>query len=169
MVDTKSVVTQVQELQVIIRDLLAKGISRINTYVESIYYIIITNRIFVEGLVINEAFQVVAMIEKFPSLWKNFKNYLKHKCKEMSLEDLIVRLRIEEDNKVAEKKGRGNSTIMGENIAEGARQNNRKIKKPSGPKSNPSKKRFKGNCYNCGKEGHKSTNCCAPRKDKNKG
>ncbi|KAH0655699.1 hypothetical protein KY285_030581 [Solanum tuberosum] len=51
MVDNKSVVTQVQELQVIISDLLA------------------------EGLVINEAFQVAAMIEKSPHLWKDFKNY----------------------------------------------------------------------------------------------
>ncbi|XP_070010365.1 uncharacterized protein [Nicotiana sylvestris] len=42
------------------------------------------------GLVINEAFQVAAMIEKLPPLWKDFKNNLKHKRKEMSLKDLIV-------------------------------------------------------------------------------
>ena len=36
---------------------------------------------------------------------KDFKNYLKHKRKEMNLEDLIVRLRIEEDNRVFEKRG----------------------------------------------------------------
>ncbi|KAH0710851.1 hypothetical protein KY284_012278 [Solanum tuberosum] len=65
MVNSKFIVTQVQELQVIIIDLLA------------------------EGLVSNEAFQVAAMIEKLPPLWKDFKNYLKHKRKEMSLEDLI--------------------------------------------------------------------------------
>ncbi|XP_075095033.1 uncharacterized protein LOC142173345 [Nicotiana tabacum] len=140
MVDSKSVITQVQELQVIIHNLLA------------------------EGLVINEAFQVTAMIEKLPLLWKDLKNYLKYKRKEMSLEDLIVRLRIEEDNKAAEKKGRGNSTIMGANIVE-----DRKRKKAYGPKSNPSKKRFNGNCYNCGKAGHRSADCHAPKKDKKKG
>ncbi|XP_019257805.1 PREDICTED: uncharacterized protein LOC109236027 [Nicotiana attenuata] len=53
---------------------------------------------------------------QLPPLWKDFKNYLKHKRKEMTLEDLIVRLRIEEDNKAAKKKSRGNSTIMGANI-----------------------------------------------------
>ncbi|XP_070056471.1 uncharacterized protein [Nicotiana tomentosiformis] len=153
--DSKSVITQVQELQVIIHDLLVDGISRINTFVES--------------LVINEAFQVAAMIEKLSPLWKDFKNYFKHKRKEMSLEDLIVQLRSQEDNKAAEKKGRGNSTIMGANIVEDAPQNNKKRKKPSGPKSNPSKKRFKGNCYNCGKDGHKSAYCRAPKKDKKKG
>ncbi|XP_070017662.1 uncharacterized protein [Nicotiana sylvestris] len=86
MVDSKSVITQVQELQVIIHDLLAEGISRINTNVESINFIMCTNIIFIEGLVTNEAFQVVAIIEKLPLLWKDFKNYLKHKRKEISLE-----------------------------------------------------------------------------------
>ncbi|XP_070057922.1 uncharacterized protein [Nicotiana tomentosiformis] len=129
----------------------------------------IIHDLLAEGLVINEAFQVAAMIEKLPPLWKDFKNYLKHKRKAMSLEDLIVRLRIEEDNKAAEKKGRGNSTIMRANIVEDAPQNNKKREKAYGPKSNPSKKRFKGNCYNCGKAGHKSADCRAPRKDKKKG
>ncbi|XP_070045863.1 uncharacterized protein [Nicotiana tomentosiformis] len=79
MVDNKSVITQVQELQVIVHDLLA------------------------EGMVINEVFQVAAFIEKLSPMLKDLKNYLKHKSKEMMLEDLIVRLRIEEDNKAAER------------------------------------------------------------------
>ncbi|XP_070047382.1 uncharacterized protein [Nicotiana tomentosiformis] len=143
MVDGKSVITQVQELQVIVHDLLA------------------------EGMVKNEAFQVAAFIEKLPPLWKNFKNYLKHKRKEMTLEDLIVRLRIEEDNKATEKKSRGNSTIMGANIVEEA-STSKKRKKSSGPKNYPSKKKFKGNCHNCGKVGHKAAECRAPKKDKKK-
>ena len=122
MVDGKSVVTQVQELQVIIHDLLA------------------------EGLVISEAFQVAAVIEKLPPSWKEFKNYLKHKRKEMTLEDLIVRLRIEEDNKAAEKKANGRSTIGGAHIVETAPTNMKKRKKASGPKNYPNKKKFKGNC-----------------------
>ncbi|XP_075478941.1 uncharacterized protein LOC142519801 [Primulina tabacum] len=68
MVDTKSVISQVQEIQIIIHDLLA------------------------EGMDINEPFQVAAIIEKLPPMWKDFKNYLKHKRKELKLEDLIVRL-----------------------------------------------------------------------------
>ena len=53
---------------------------------------------------LSESFQVAAIIEKLPPLWKEFKNYLKHKRKEMRLEDLIVRLRIEEDNRASGKK-----------------------------------------------------------------
>ncbi|KAL8119261.1 hypothetical protein AgCh_016688 [Apium graveolens] len=80
MADSKTVVSQVQELQVIIHDIHA------------------------EGMVISESFQVAAVIEKLPHGWKDFNNYLKHKRKEMSMEDLIVRLHIEEDNRGSEKK-----------------------------------------------------------------
>ncbi|KAK2999460.1 hypothetical protein RJ639_023085 [Escallonia herrerae] len=57
-----------------------------------------------KGMVLGESFQVAALIKKLPPTWKDFKNYLKHKRKEMKLEDLIVRLRIEEDNSHSEKK-----------------------------------------------------------------
>ncbi|GJW93194.1 hypothetical protein Tco_0172866 [Tanacetum coccineum] len=40
---------------------------------------------------------------QLPPSWVEFKNYLKHKRKEMSVEDLVVRLRIKEDNKLAQK------------------------------------------------------------------
>ncbi|XP_070018059.1 uncharacterized protein [Nicotiana sylvestris] len=92
MIDGKTVGIQVQELQLIFNDLIA------------------------EGMVVNEAFQVTAMIEILPPSWRDFKNYLKHKSKEMKLEDIVIRLKIEEDNKTAKKKSRGNSTIMEANI-----------------------------------------------------
>ncbi|KAK3028600.1 hypothetical protein RJ639_039943 [Escallonia herrerae] len=74
MMDSKTVISQVQEFQLILHDIHA------------------------EGMVLGESFQVAALIEKLPPTWKDFKNYLKHKRKKMKLEDLIVRLRIEEDN-----------------------------------------------------------------------
>ncbi|XP_015158667.1 uncharacterized protein [Solanum tuberosum] len=135
MIDSKTVVTQVQELQVIIHDLLAK---------------------------------VAAIIEKLPPLWKDFKNYLKHKRKEMTVENLMVRMRVEEDNKVAEKRSRGNSAISGVNIVEKDPTKSKKRKKTSGPKSNPPKKKFNGSYFNCGKRGHKVTECRGPKKDKKK-
>ncbi|XP_075080166.1 uncharacterized protein LOC142165529 [Nicotiana tabacum] len=166
MVDGKSVITQVQELQVIIHDLIAESIKRVNIFIQDIDYC--TNyKSMIEGMVINEAFQVVAFIKKLSPLLKDFKNYLKHKRKEMTLEDLIVCLRIEEDNKAAEKKSRKNATIMGANIVEEP-STSKKRKKSSGPKNYPSKKKFKGNCHNCEKVGHKATKCRAPKKDKKK-
>ena len=97
MIDSKTVVTQVQELQVIIHDLLAEGINLFNAYVRNIKFFLNTHIIFNIGLIVNDVFQVAATIEELPSLWKDIKNYLKHKRKEMTVEDLIVRLRIEED------------------------------------------------------------------------
>ncbi|XP_075094929.1 putative F-box/LRR-repeat/kelch-repeat protein At1g11620 [Nicotiana tabacum] len=58
---------------------------------------------------------------------------------------------------------------MGANIVEDSPHNNKKMNKASGPKSNPSKKRFNGTCYNYGKARHKSADSRAPKKDKKKG
>ena len=79
MVDSKTVLSQVQELQVILHEIHAEGMS------------------------VSESFQVAAIIEKLPPSWKDFKNYPKHKRKEMQLEDLIVRFGIEEDNRSSER------------------------------------------------------------------
>ena len=64
---------------------------------------ILNNKIHAEGMMINETFQVASIIEKLSPSWKDFKNYLKHKCKELLMKDLIVRLRIEEDNRKNDK------------------------------------------------------------------
>ena len=61
MLDSKTVGSQVQELQLILHDLIA------------------------EDMVVNEAFQVAAMIEKLPPSWNDFMNFLKHKRKQMKL------------------------------------------------------------------------------------
>ena len=80
MVDSKTVVNQFQELRVILHEM------------------------HVEGMMLSETFQVVAIIEKPPPAWKDLKNYLKHKRKETSIEDMVIKLRIEEDNRRFEKK-----------------------------------------------------------------
>lgn len=43
-----------------------------------------------KAISLNESFQVTSLILKLLSLWKDFRNYLKDKCKEMNLEDSIV-------------------------------------------------------------------------------
>nr|GEV74861.1 hypothetical protein [Tanacetum cinerariifolium] len=79
MVDSKNVISQVQDLQVLIHDIHA------------------------EGMTLSETFQVAVIIEKLPLSWVDFKNYLKYKRKEMSVEDLVVHLCIKEDNRLAHK------------------------------------------------------------------
>ncbi|KAL5803659.1 hypothetical protein ACOSQ4_031964 [Xanthoceras sorbifolium] len=72
-VDTKTVIKHVEELQVLI------------------------HKLHLEECSINEHFHVGAIIEKLPPFWKDFKIYLKHKRWEMSMEDLILRFRVEGD------------------------------------------------------------------------
>ena len=93
MVDSKTVISQVQEIQVILHEIQA------------------------EGMILSETFQVATTIEKLPPGWKDFKNYLKHKRKKMNLEELIVRLRIEEDNRDSKKKG-FNFAVIKVNVVE---------------------------------------------------
>lgn len=75
MVDSKSVTTEVQELQLIIHEL------------ES------------EGYKVGESFLVEAITGKLTPSWRDYRSYLKHKKKEISIQDLIVRLKIEADNR----------------------------------------------------------------------
>ncbi|XP_060198475.1 uncharacterized protein LOC132627247 [Lycium barbarum] len=58
---------------------------------------------------------------------------------------------------------------MGANIVEEAAPKNKKRKKPFGKSKEQNKKKFKGNCYNCGKAGHKTPDCRLSKKDKGKG
>ncbi|PHT95262.1 hypothetical protein T459_03144 [Capsicum annuum] len=85
----------------------------------------------------------------------------------MSVEDFIVRLRIEEDNKAAERSSKGNSTINGAHIVEDVQNNSKKRKKVEQGSIQP-KKNFKGKCFNCGKISHESTDCRASKKGKKK-
>ena len=53
----------------------------------------IVHEIISEGMALNDQFQVI--INKLPSLWKDFKNTTRDKTKEFSLESLITQLGIE--------------------------------------------------------------------------
>ncbi|XP_076902762.1 uncharacterized protein LOC143557610 [Bidens hawaiensis] len=148
MVDSKAVISQVQELQVILHD------------------------IFAEGMTLSETFQVAAMIKKLPPSWVEFKNYLKHKRKEMTIDDLIVRLRIEEDNKRAQKcslvdvSAKANLVKYGQSSKGGnkgkGKGNKGKAKVDLGVKKGAVKKKpppFQGPCYNCNEMGHRANQC----------
>ncbi|CAM8887002.1 unnamed protein product [Rhodiola kirilowii] len=147
MVDSKTVNSQVQDVQLIIHEMNTKGMK------------------------INESFQVTVVIEKLPPWWKDFKNYLKHKRKEMSMEDLVICLKNEEDNRLSDKRIRLPSERA--NIVEhGGSSKGKKPFSKLGPKSGGIKKKvqpkFTSKCFKYDKEAHRAADCKKPLKEKKK-
>ena len=50
-----------------------------------------------------EILQANVLIEKFPSFRSNYKNHLKHKKKDLTLQELISHIRTEEANQLKDK------------------------------------------------------------------
>ena len=127
----------------------------------------VVHDIHAEGMSISETFKVAAFIEKLPPSWKDFKNYLTHKRKELSLEDLIVRLRIEEDSRLSKKKVGKNLEVSRANDVEGSKPNKkRKMPGKSGEGFNQGLKKFVGKCFNCGQSRHRAKDCRAKKRQK---
>ncbi|GJW93085.1 retrovirus-related pol polyprotein from transposon TNT 1-94 [Tanacetum coccineum] len=80
---------------------------------------------------------------QLPPSWVEFKNYLKHKRKEMSVEDLVVRLRIEEDNKLAQKNTYAPDSAKA-NMVEHAGSSSRSNSKGKGKEKKKNDKKGKG-------------------------
>ncbi|CAM8895411.1 unnamed protein product [Rhodiola kirilowii] len=147
MVDSKTMSSEVQDLQLLIHE------------------------IHTEGIKISESFQVAAVIKKLPHGWKDFKNYLKHTQKKMRMEDLVVRLKIEEDNQGSDKRigfpaERANIVEHDGNSKE--KKTFRKLAPKSGAFKKKSQPKFVGKCFKCDKEGHRAADCYKPMKKKKK-
>ena len=73
MVDNKPILEQIHELQVLV------------------------NKLRILKIVLPEVFQVGAIIAKLPPSWKDFAKKFLHKSEDISLEQLLKHLRIEEE------------------------------------------------------------------------
>lgn len=167
MVDDRPIISQVHELQKI------------------------AHEITVEGMMICEPFQVSVVIDKLPPSWKDYKNTLRHKSKELSMESLILHIRIEDEHRKQDQ----NEEVMllsnnkkNQTTSHAALKPQRKPMKPSqnrknqqgGHKQNQNQRYTskppmrqnvnngdKFDCFNCGKPGHLARNCRFPKRERN--
>ena len=61
------------------------------------YHLLISD-LTIEDIKLLEHFVAGYLVETFLESWKDYKNNMKHKRKQMSLEDVIIHIRIEEQN-----------------------------------------------------------------------
>ncbi|KAA0058501.1 ty1-copia retrotransposon protein [Cucumis melo var. makuwa] len=57
-----------------------------------------------EGMKMCEILQANVLLEKFPPSWNDYRNHLKHKKKDLKLQELISHMRTEEANRLKDKK-----------------------------------------------------------------
>ena len=62
-----------------------------------------TGDVLNEEMKICETFQAYVLLEKFPPCWSNYRNQLKHKKKNLTLQELISHMRTEEANRLKDK------------------------------------------------------------------
>ncbi|XP_050943684.1 uncharacterized protein LOC127150312 [Cucumis melo] len=123
-----------------------------------------------EGLKMCEILQANFLLERFPPSWNDYRNHLKHKKKNLKLQELISHMRTEEANRLKDKLASKNLNSVIANLVESSIVNRHRTKQDKGHKGKNSEKRqFKAPrgqikkkklvCYVCGKEGHKSYQC----------
>ncbi|KAL5738414.1 hypothetical protein ACOSP7_031175 [Xanthoceras sorbifolium] len=112
----------------------------------------------------DESVIVSAIIDKITPSWKDYKRSLKHKKKDVTLEELGQHFRIEEEyiiNSIDEQANSSSKVHMVEEGKEAKHHQHPKGKKRKFDlkKNQNSNKKHKGVCHPCGKPGHFKRDC----------
>ncbi|XP_077215962.1 uncharacterized protein LOC143850616 [Tasmannia lanceolata] len=145
MTDDKLVVDQIHEIQHIISQVHQQGVNLDDTII------------------------IPSIIDRLPPYWKDFRKSLKHKKEEMSLEDLIQTLQVEEESRLRDKREDIEPLSSKVHVVENVNmtdtkppnqpwKGNKKRKHQNGKGSDKNKKR-KGASFQCGKMGHYKREC----------
>jgi len=71
-----------------------------------------------EGMKMCEILQANVLMEKFPPSWSDYRNHLKHKKKDLTLQELISHMRTEETNRLKDKMSSLSLTTSRANLVE---------------------------------------------------
>ncbi|KAK4400299.1 hypothetical protein Sango_1136000 [Sesamum angolense] len=153
-VDGKSIMDQVHEYENLVADVLS------------------------EDMKMYEILQTNVLLENFPPSWNDYKNHLKHKKRDLTLQELISHMRTEATNRLKDKKISNSSFSIKANLVEPSESSKDRFQyKGKKFKKNVQQKSHKGNngkiqknkcqCYCCWKTGHKAYQCYQ-RKDQQK-
>lgn len=115
-----------------------------------------------ENIILPDVFVAGALVEKLPDSWNDYKQQLKHKHKQMSLNDLIVHIIIEDTSRKECGAARAKALESRANLIQNnARKQQRYENKTDHALkvTNPNFKANLGECYVCGKKGHKAYHC----------
>ncbi|OIT39136.1 hypothetical protein A4A49_57349, partial [Nicotiana attenuata] len=106
-----------------------------------------------------EKFAAGVLIEKLPDSWSDYKNNLKHKQKNFTIEEIVTHILIEDSNRKESAKAR--MTTLKANLVQSSNNNRKRYEnKSQGCKpKNPNLKRKKGSCFVCEKPGHHASQC----------
>ena len=116
----------------------------------------------------SEQFLVGAIIAKLPPSWRGYRKKILHRNEEISLEEILKHLRIEEESRsrdLNDEKSNGetskaNVVANPPNKGKGNGKNKGKGYKLLGPMKNKGQfKSSKGPCFACGKNGHFARDC----------
>ncbi|XP_019237690.1 PREDICTED: uncharacterized protein LOC109217859 [Nicotiana attenuata] len=112
-----------------------------------------------EGMSLPEKFAAGVLIEKLHDSWSDYKNNLKHKQKNFTIEEIVTHILIVDSNRKISAKAR--MTALKANLVQSNNNNRKKYEnKCQGYKpKNPNLKRKKGSCFVCGIPDHHASQC----------
>ncbi|KAL0449285.1 UNVERIFIED_CONTAM: hypothetical protein Slati_1484900 [Sesamum latifolium] len=123
-----------------------------------------------ENMKMCEILQVNVLLKKFPPTWNDYRNHVKHKKRDLTLQELISHMRSEEAKRIKDKKISNSSISIKANLVEPSESSKGRFQhKGKKFKKGMQQKSLKGNdgkiqknkqlCYCCGKSGHKAYQC----------
>ena len=121
-----------------------------------------------ENILLSDEFVSELLIEKLSSSWTDYKQ-LKHRHKQMMLQELITHIIIEDTNRKESATARAKALSAKANVVEDKPASKRYENKPDHKRKNNFRKsrpngsnlvfKKKGNCFVCGKPGHHAPQC----------